>query len=332
MATIDSVRTGNDGVALLTKEDPRERFGFGNNWLRFIRLLSEERIQQAEKSLLEGLRVDSLQGRTFLDIGSGSGLFSLAARRLGATVHSFDYDPDSVESTAQLKARFFNDDPSWTIEQGSILNGRYVSSLGTFDIVYSWGVLHHTGHMWDAVRAARSCVKPGGLFFIALYNDCGSESERWVKVKKAYLAVPEMLRPAYVALASAPNQFKHLARALRKGRPQEYLHKWTRYKSRRGMNRWRDLVDWVGGYPYEYASVDAVVEELEKLGLEPVWQTEKNVGLGCNEFVFRSPAVSPAAAVRSLDPESQVRPAPARRRARVRQPTSGSLQEQLPNW
>src|SRR6186997_2880988 len=131
-----------------------ERFEFGQNWSQFLASVDDERIQEAEKSLKEMLEVDSLDGKTFLDIGSGSGLFSLAARRLGARVHSFDFDPKSVACTRELKSRYFHDDPSWTIDEASALDAEYLRSLGQFDLVYSWGVLHHTGAMWQALENA----------------------------------------------------------------------------------------------------------------------------------------------------------------------------------
>src|SRR5215204_5511654 len=112
-----------------------ERFEFGENWSRFLSVLDEERIRRAESSLREMLEVESLAGRTFLDIGSGSGLFSLAARRLGARVHSFDFDPKSVACTRELKKKHFHDDESWKIQEASVLDTEFMKSLGQFDVV-----------------------------------------------------------------------------------------------------------------------------------------------------------------------------------------------------
>ena len=134
------------------KEDLR--FEFGENWARYLTIVSQERIEEAVNSLQQLLGQD-LQGKTFIDIGSGSGLFSLAARKLGATVHSFDFDPHSVACTAELKRRFFPDDATWQVERGSILDKEYLNRLRQFDIVYSWGVLHHTGDMWGSNTQCR---------------------------------------------------------------------------------------------------------------------------------------------------------------------------------
>src|SRR6266545_5844853 len=142
------------------------RFEFGKNWTRFLAGLDGQRIAQAEESLRAMLETTGLKGKSFLDIGSGSGLFSLAARRLGARVHSFDYDPQSVACAAELRRRYFPGDAQWVVEEGSALDADYLARLGKFDIVYSWGVLHHTGRMWQALENAQLPVAPGGRLFI----------------------------------------------------------------------------------------------------------------------------------------------------------------------
>lgn len=262
-----------------------ERFEFGKNWSKFLELLNEERITQAETSLKQMLECDSLAGKSFLDIGSGSGLFSLAARRLGARVHSFDYDPQSVACTTELRRRFFPADPDWKVESGSALDKAYLSQLGSFDVVYSWGVLHHTGDMWRALDNARLPVTTGGKLFIAIYNDTGSQSTRWKWIKHRYNELPSFLRGPFALLAVAPDEMKNLLRSAVTFRLGDYLRTWTRYDENRGMNHWRDIIDWVGGYPYEVAKPDAIFEFYRQRGFR-LAKLKCGGGLGCNEFVF----------------------------------------------
>src|SRR2546423_1819454 len=183
-----------------------ERFEFGKNWSRFLEVLDDTHIACAEESLKQMLDVETLDGKSFLDIGSGSGLFSLAARRVGARVHSFDYDPNSVACTKELRRRYFDNDPDWRIEEGSALDVDYMRSLGTFDVVYSWGVLHHTGAMWTALENAQLVVAAGGKLFVAIYNDLGSRSRRWRWIKQTYCGLPKILKTPFALIVIAPEE------------------------------------------------------------------------------------------------------------------------------
>ncbi len=263
-----------------------QRFAFGDNWRHFLSLLDDKRIGQAERSLRTALQCESLVGLSFLDAGSGSGLFSLAARRLGARVLSFDYDPQSVACTAELQRRYFAGDPDWTVMQGSVLDADFLAQLGHFDIVYSWGVLHHTGQMWTALDLVARRVQPQGALYTALYNDQGVMSRIWRDIKRLYNRLPAPLRPAFVAAVMAPRELTSLALALGTLRPAAYLRRWSRYSSARGMSRWHDYVDWVGGLPFEVAGPGETLAFLQRRGFALAWLRTVGGKLGCNEYVF----------------------------------------------
>ena len=232
------------------------------------------------------LGAGALQGATFLDVGCGSGLFSLAAARLGAArVRSFDCDGESVAATQEVKRRFAPDAGAWQIEQGDVLDEGYLRSLGEWDVVYAWGVLHHTGEMWRALENAMSRVRPGGTIFIAIYNDQGALSRIWRTIKRGYnrsrptrWAIIALFVPAMVLHGAVMD----VVRARRNP-----LDRYRSYAQRsRGMSPRHDWLDWLGGYPYEVARPREVVGFCEARGFET--KTVRVVdGWGCNQFVFR---------------------------------------------
>lgn len=260
-----------------------ERFRFGANWAAFLSTLDEDRIHQAELSLKDMLAVENLHGRRFLDVGSGSGLFSLAARRLGAEVHSLDYDPESVACTRELRRRYFNDDAKWTVEEASVLDVSHLAALGKFDVVYSWGVLHHTGQMWQALKNVLIPLADSGTLFIAIYNDQGVVSKFWSAVKRCYcsgligrIAVSGLFIPYFMT--------REIVKGLvTSGNP---FASFSSYRKQRGMSPYYDWIDWLGGYPFEVATPESLLDFYKgcHFTLDRLISTNN---LGCNQFVFR---------------------------------------------
>ena len=252
----------------------KQRFEFGKNWKAFLTKLNNTKITEAENSLKKMLGTKSLAEKTFLDVGSGSGLFSLAAKNLGAKVLSFDFDQSSVWCTSELKERFYKKDNDWKVLQGSVLDKEFLASLGKFDYVYSWGVLHHSGNMWKALDNVIDLVKDEGILFIALYNRQQFASRYWSIIKKIYNKFP-FTRPIWFLIHFLYPTLPSLAL--------KYLYN---KKIPRGMSAYYDLLDWLGGYPFEVSTPTEIFNFYKKNGF--VLTQLKTVGgkLGCNEFVF----------------------------------------------
>jgi 2-polyprenyl-6-hydroxyphenyl methylase/3-demethylubiquinone-9 3-methyltransferase len=264
-----------------------ERFTFGENWRDFLGTVDDKRIEVATESLKSMLGVQTLQGRRFIDIGSGSGLFSLAAHRLGADVTSFDYDPSSLGCTLEMRDRYAKDSDRWRIMHGSVLDPDFLASLGTFDVVYSWGVLHHTGQMWNAIRNVLPMVKSSGLLFIAIYNDQGVWSKRWTKIKQTYcsgplgkLAVSSVFVPWWIFRSATSDLI----------RARTPWHSLSTYKQNRGMSAWHDWHDWLGGYPFEAAKPEHIILPIQKEGFTLRNLNTQYGSVGCVEYVFSKDA------------------------------------------
>lgn len=262
----------------------RDRFKFGKNWQSFLDTLTDERIKIAEDSIKGMLEVDNLKGKRFLDIGCGSGLFSLCAYRLGADVVSLDYDPDSVACAEFLRNNYNTSSAnSWEIFEGSALDDQLFEKLRDFDIVYSWGVLHHTGEMYRALENASKPVRVGGKLFISIYNDQGKTSKRWLKVKKAYNWSPApikfLLLLIYIVRFTAIGTIKEIILL----RP---FKEWRNYKKSRGMSRIQNIRDWIGGLPFEVAKPEDIIFLYKGYDFELNKLVTCGGGIGCNEYVF----------------------------------------------
>jgi 2-polyprenyl-6-hydroxyphenyl methylase/3-demethylubiquinone-9 3-methyltransferase len=262
-----------------------ERFRFGENWQSFLQTVDDKEIRLAEASMRRLLQRETLGGLRFLDIGCGSGLFSLSARNLGATVHSFDFDAQAVECARTLKAKYWQADPQWTIERGSILDDAQVKRLGAFDVVYAWGVLHHTGEMRRAIANAAALIAPDGVLAIALYRKT-TLCPFWTAEKRWYAkASPSAQRVARSIYVTA-------MRAAFLVRSRDFRQYVDNYESVRGMDYYHDVHDWMGGYPYESISPVELLALAAELSLTCIRSNchPPCVGLfgsGCDEYVLQ---------------------------------------------
>ena len=272
-------------MADLTSRDTH--FEFGRNWADFAERVDDRRVSQAEAGLLK-LLPGGLHGLRALDIGCGSGLSALSALRLGAAhVEACDIDEHSV-STARAVLSRFAPSGNWVVRQASVFD--LSSDAGRYDVVHSWGVLHHTGDMARAVRIAASLVEPGGLLVVALYArtlSCGL----WRFEKWCYSRAPGIVQRAVQWPYAAAKLLAELVLSRRNP-----LTMVRRYHENRGMRYWNDIHDWLGGYPYESASEHEVLELVgPEFVLERSFVVKPRTGLlgtGCSEFVFRRIATS----------------------------------------
>ena len=262
------------------------RFEFGKNWDRFVETsLSEEKITQSISHMKKFLRVDNLRGKSFLDIGSGSGIHSLGALRMGAErIFSFDYDANSVGVTNKLR-NYAGSPGNWIAEQGSVLDETYMQNLDKFDVVYSWGVLHHTGDMWSAIRNASIPLRSNGVFYIALYSPeiyVSPPSHYWLHVKQKYNSAnyyhKRRMEVGYAWRTA-------IRPALQSGRnPLSVIREY----GDRGMTFWTDVRDWLGGHPMDFAGFrDTYFFCQKNLNLQLV---NSSAGEGNTEYLFARPS------------------------------------------
>jgi len=250
-------------------------FNFGANWQNFSRQMDLERVEIAAQSLRSLLQKENINAMSFLDVGCGSGLFSIAAVRLGAVrVVGIDNNPLSVSVSKQNHGKWAPQ-ASINILLGSVLDEKMMDSLGTFDIVYAWGVLHHTGEMWKAIRLVANRVSPGGWLVLAIYNRHVT-SPMWRRIKWFYNQLPKLGQWIMtVGFASVIYISKLL---VVRNNP---------IQKERGMDFWYDVIDWIGGYPYEYATLQEIEIFCRSLGFELQATIPAQVPTGCNEFVCK---------------------------------------------
>lgn len=258
-------------------------FAFGRNWASYARLVTEEQIEEAVKGLLR-LVGGRLDGKRFIDIGCGSGLHALAALRLGAAeVVAVDVDPDSVSTTKEM-LNLHAAGQRWKVMNASVFDlNRDVT--GVFDVVYSWGVLHHSGDMIRAIRMAAALVGPNGLFVVALYRRTKlcwfwKHEKKWYS--KAGPRGQAVVKTIYILIF-------RVTLALH-GR--SFGRRVAEYGGNRGMDFYHDVHDWLGGWPYESISPPEVRSLMKALHMTEVREfvmpgiSSGMPSSGCDEYVY----------------------------------------------
>jgi 2-polyprenyl-6-hydroxyphenyl methylase/3-demethylubiquinone-9 3-methyltransferase len=263
----------------------KKHFSFGQNWKEYLNSLNEDKINEAKKSLTRFLGgKDKIRNKTFVDIGCGSGLFSLAAFLLGAKkVVSVDIDDASLYCVNTLRKKYSSNPDKWVVKKGSALDKSFMKRLGKFDIVYSWGVLHHTGNMYQAFDNLTMLSHEKSIIYLAIYNNnrifFEGTSPFWLKIKKIYNSSNKIIKKCIYYIytlylifgitVSGKNTIKYI----------------KDYHTLRGMNFFTDIKDWLGGYPYEYASTQEITDYFKNLGYIAK-KISKARSLGCNEYLI----------------------------------------------
>ena len=259
-------------------------FSFGKNWQNFLKTVTPAKLEIAKKSIIDFTGTANFNEKSVIDIGSGSGIFSHCIHEMGCEkLVSVDVDPFSVKCTEFMHTQA-SEPNNWEVLHESILNKKFIENSDRYDLVYSWGVLHHTGAMWDAISNAAQLVKPNGIFYIALYNKVTGVfgSKFWLRLKLMHNRFPligkYVMEPIYM--------FTFFTTSILKGRnPIKIIRD---YNEKRGMNWRRDITDWFGGYPYEYASIEEVFTFMKtNFPTYTLNNIKSTNGLGNNWFLFK---------------------------------------------
>ena len=265
--------------------DEIKQFNFGKNWKNFSEFaLSGKKIENARKNFKNLFENITLENKTFLDIGFGQGLSLLIANENGARTFGCDINPlcKEVLDFNKLKFSITNDIPlivGSIIENSTIDKIQQSNNNQLFDIVHSWGVLHHTGDMWKAIETTQKLVNENGILVLAIYNKHFT-SKFWCRIKKIYNSSNRVIRTLLLSFYLPLIFLRYL-----------FILK-NPMKLPRGMSLYYDAIDWLGGFPYEYATIDEISNFMKEKGFSTVKIIKTTGFTGCNEFVFKKNKIS----------------------------------------
>ena len=115
--------------------------------------------------LKDAVGFDHFQNKRLLEVGFGTGTDLLQFARAGAVVTGVDITPRSIE-IARRRFDVYGQRGEFLIGDGENLSFPDES----FDVVYSFGVLHHTPDTQRAIREVHRVLRPGGKAIVMLYH------------------------------------------------------------------------------------------------------------------------------------------------------------------
>lgn len=248
---------------------PTENYAgsFGFQWQRYDRTqLDNEVCQVSERDFARktGLTREQLQGKVVLDVGCGMGRFAEVATRWGARVVGID-----LSAAAEVAARNLGDREFMAV-QADVFALPFAP--GSFDFIYSIGVLHHTPNCEQSVKTLPQYLKPGGVLAVWLY----SGYNRWYRFSDIYRKVTTRLSPRtlHALLSVAVPVINTVDRGLRAipwiGRPISGVVRHLFPVNRNKQPSWRvlDTFDWYSPTYQSKHTYEQVFRWFEDCGME----------------------------------------------------------------